>query len=141
MIDEIRQWLRKCPLIDKGDRFNVNYLGADPLCYTLEETPNIPILIQYLDGSSLREKIFVVASRDEYGADVLVNITNSGFWEQFEKWVESQNRKKSFPKMGENQTPRKIEITSSHYLFETSETTARYQIQMKLTYYQKGERT
>lgn len=98
MIDEIRQWLRKCPLIDKGDRFNVNYLGADPLCYTLEETPNIPILIQYLDGSSLREKIFVVASRDEYGADVLVNITNSGFWEQFEKWVESQNRKNHFRK-------------------------------------------
>ena len=30
-----RTWLRECPLIDKNDRFNVNYLGDRAVEYTL----------------------------------------------------------------------------------------------------------
>lgn len=140
MIDAIRCWLRACPLIDRKDRFNVNYLGAVPICFTVEETPNSPVVRRYLDGSTLREKTFVVASRDDYGEDVLINIANSGFWEKFSDWVERQNRSKRFPLMSHGKQPQKIEVTTSHYLFEADATTARYQIQMKLTYFQKGER-
>lgn len=140
MIESIRTWLRDCPLIDKKDRFNVNFLDADPICYTVEETPTSPIIKRYLDGSTVREKAFAVASRDEYGGDVLINIANSGFWEQFSDWVEQQNKSKNYPQMAEGQKPMTIEITTTHYLYEASATTARYQLQMKLTYFQKGER-
>ncbi len=140
MIDAIRDWLRSCPLVDKSGRFDVNYLGAEPICYTVEEVPNSPVLRRYLDGSTMREKVFVVASRDEYGANVLQNIANSGFWEQFSDWIEKQNKAKRFPVMETGKTPQKIEVTSSHYLFQAEASTARYQIQMKLTYFQKGAR-
>lgn len=141
MVDELRAWLRSCPLIDSKDRFDVNYLGAEPVCYTVDEVPTTPIIKKYLDGSTLRQKVFVVASRDAYGANVLQNIANSGFWEQFTEWVETQNAHRQYPSMRDGQTPRKIEVTTSHYLFESGADTARYQIQMALTYYQKGERT
>lgn len=140
MIDAIRDWLRACPFIDKKDRFNVNYLGAEPICFTVEEIPNSPIVRRFIDGSTVREKAFVVASRDEYGADVLTNIANSGFWEKFSDWIELQSKTKNFPLMPEGKQPQKIEITASHYLYEAEATTARYQIQIKLTYFQKGER-
>lgn len=35
-LDATRKWLREeCPLIDKQDRFNANYLGAETTEYTL----------------------------------------------------------------------------------------------------------
>ena len=36
VLDATRKWLRdECPLIDRGNRFNANYLGADATEYTL----------------------------------------------------------------------------------------------------------
>lgn len=140
MVSEIRDWLRTCPLIDKNDRFNVNYLGAEPVAFSIEETPNTPIIQQYLDGSTIREKAFVLAAVQDYSPDILSQIANSGFWEALSDWVEAQNRKRNFPKMPVGKTARKIEVATTHYLYRTGENTARYQVQMKLTYFQKGER-
>lgn len=141
MVSEIRDWLRTCPLIDKNDRFCVNYLDAEPVSFCLEETPNTAVVRRYTDGSSIREKTFVLAATQDYSSDTLSQIANSGFWEKFSDWVEAQNRKHTFPAMRSNQTPRKIEVTTTHYLYGTTEDTARYQVQMKLTYFQKGVRS
>lgn len=141
MVSEIRDWLRTCPLIDKNDRFCVNYLGAEPVSFCIEETPNSPIVQRYMDGSTIREKAFVLAATQDYSPDTLSQIANSGFWEKFADWVEEQNRRRNYPTMKTGQTPRKIEITTTHYLYGATENTARYQVQMKLTYYQKGARS
>lgn len=141
MISEIRKWLRTCPLIDQNDRFNVNYLDAEPVAFSIEETPNSPIIRRYMDGSSIREKIWVLAAVQDYSPDILSQIANSGFWEEFSDWVEQQNRERNFPVMKSGQIPRKIEVTTTHYLYYAGKNTARYQVQMRLTYFQKGERT
>lgn len=140
MTESVRTWLRSCPLIDQNDRFSINYLGAEPMEYTVEEVPGVPVLTKYMDGSTMRTASFVVASRSEYSADVLQNIANSGFWNQLETWVEDQDRQRKYPKLDDGRQARSIEITSSHYLYEVGANTARYQIQLQLTYYQKGAR-
>lgn len=140
MVSEIRDWLRTCPLIDQNDRFNVNYLGAEPIAFSIEETPNTPVVQRYLDGSTIREKTWVLAAVQDYSPDVLSQIANSGFWEQFSDWVEEQSRKKNFPQMSQGKISRKIEVTTTHYLYRAGENTARYQVQMKLIYFQRGER-
>lgn len=140
MINEIRTWLRNCPFIGDDDRFNINYLDASPICFSIEETPNSPVITTYLDGSTIREKNWVLASTQDYSPDSLQQLANSGFWENFSAWVEKQNKQRIFPQMDEGQIPRKIEISTTHYLYQADTNTARYQLQMKLTYFQKGER-
>lgn len=140
MMEAIRNWLLTCPLIEHFGGFSVNFLAAEPLAFSIEETPHIPVVKRYLDGSTLREKEWVLAAAQDYSPDALQQIANSGFWEQFTGWVEQQNKKKNFPQMPPGQTARAVEVTSTHYLYQVDANTGRYQVQMKLTYYQKGER-
>lgn len=140
MINEIRTWLRGCPLIDEEERFNVNYLDASPMCFSIEETPNTPVTKTYLDGSTIREKNWVLASTQDYSPDVLQQLANSGFWEKFSDWVEKQNKQHNFPQMTEGRIAKKVEVSTTHYLYQADTNTARYQLQMRLTYFQKGER-
>ena len=140
MIEEIRNWLRTCPLIDQSDRFNVNYLSQEPLAFSVEETPSNAIARRYMDGSTLRAKTWVLAAVQDYSPDVLAQVGNSGFWEQFSAWVEQQGRARNFPAMPKGCKARKIEVTTTHYLYRANTNTARYQVQMQLTYFEKGER-
>ncbi len=140
MIENIRQWLRTCPLISKDDVFNINHLEADTISYTIDNVPGITVLQSYLNGDSIRQKSFVIASRQEYSNDVLNNISATGFWDDFELWIENQNKLKNYPTMKAGQKIQSIYVTSSYYLYSTGPDTARYQIQITVTYYQKGER-
>lgn len=136
LIDEVRTWLQECTLIDANDRFNANYLGADPTEYTIEDVPVVAVLKQYL-GGALKQKNYMIASRNSYGVDILDNIANSGFYDALSDWVQAQNKARNFPNMGENKTVRNIKTTSTAYIFEAGADTARYQIPLQITYYEK----
>lgn len=138
MIDAIRDWLRTCPLIGKNDRFSVDWLDAEPLAFSIEEIPNTAVVRRYADGTTMREKAWVLAAVQDYSPDTLQQIANSGLWESFADWVEAQNKARIFPALPEGCTPAKVEITTTHYLYRAGASTARYQVQMKLTYYKKG---
>lgn len=135
IIDEVRKWMRKCPLV-KGKKVNVDYLGADIGAYTIDVVPAEPIVKTYTDGSTIRQFLFVFGSKEAYSADVLQNIENNGFFEKLQEWFEEQNRINSFPKLGTGKKAIKVEVTSTGYLFDESEDRARYQCQCKLSYYQ-----
>ena len=136
LIDEVRTWLQECTLIDANDRFNANYLGADPTEYTIEDVPVVAVLKQYL-GGALKQKNYMIASRNSYGVDILDNIANSGFYDALSDWVQAQNKARNFPNMGTNKVVRNIKTTSTAYIFEAGADTARYQIPLQITYYEK----
>lgn len=133
-------YFRKCPLIDQQNRLNFNALGAEPSECTIEDTPENPILQQYMDGSTVRAKTFVLGSRLSYGLDARMNIESSGAFEALRRWIEQQNRAKQFPALEEGRRALKLEALTDGYLFTSEEDTARYQIQLRLTYFEKGER-
>ena len=94
IIDAIRNYIRQFECLDAFNdaiRVNVNYLEDNPDTYSIEETPCEPILKKYVDGSSKRQYQFVFSSREPYGADVLQNIDNSGFYERFADEVETKD--------------------------------------------------
>lgn len=64
------------------------------------------------------------------------------FYEAFSRWVEIQNRRpRHLPELSDGRSAQKVEVTTSGYPFLVDDHgTARYQIQMKLTYFEKGER-
>ncbi|MEG0764407.1 MAG: hypothetical protein RRY65_00075 [Pseudoflavonifractor sp.] len=139
IIDAVRTYLSTCPLL-AGGKLNVDFLPPEAATYSVDVVPAKPVLKQYLDGSSNRQFLFVLATRTYYGAHIRQQVDNLGFFEDFEQWLAAQNKNKHFPDMGKDRTGRKLEVTTSGYVFAPDLDTARYQIQCRLSYYQKGER-
>jgi hypothetical protein len=137
LIDSIRRFLLDCPLLKDGV-LNVDYLGIAPTEYSVDTLPADPILKEYIDGSSVRQFVFAFGSVEEYGSDVDTNLANSSFYEDFAAWMEQKSRNKEFPLLGGNKTPIEIKAQGSGYLVENTENAARYQVQCRLVYTQKG---
>lgn len=140
IIEALRGWLRAYPPLSKG-RLAVDFLPKQAQTYSVDSVPCKEEVRRYLDGSSLRQFLFTLSSREFKGEDIGQNVDNLAFYEGFSTWVMEQNRARRFPQLGEGRTARKIEVTTSGYPFQVDDHgTARYQIQLRLEYFQKGKR-
>lgn len=139
IIEAVRIYLNTCPLL-ADDKLNVDFLPPGVAAFSVDVVPVQPVVKQYLDGSSKRQFLFVLATRSYYGAHVRQQIDNLGFFESFEEWLAEQNVNRNYPALGENRTGEKLEVATSGYVFAPDEDAARYQIQCKLSYFQKGTR-
>lgn len=134
LIDYIRSLLRTCPLLE-NERINVDFLDAENGSYSVNTSPAAPIVKRFIDGSSIRQYVFTFSSAELYGEEIRQNLENAGFWEDFMEWIESV----TLPQPLETgQEPQKIEVLSSGYAFMTDADSARYQIECRLLYKQKG---
>lgn len=140
MADQIWAYFRECEWIDKAKRLGFNALGPEVAEFSVEDEPESPILAKYMDGSTLRSKTFVLASRQEYGLDARLNIEKSGFFEKIRKWIEKQDKAKNYPVLEDGCTVNKIEALTDGYLYTSEKDSARYQIQLRIIYFEKGER-
>lgn len=136
MIKEIREYFLSSPILDELSKINVDFLGTDPQEYTIDGQVFDPVVKKYVDGGALKQYVFAFGSREYYGADTIQNIENSGFYERFSNWIEEQNDIGNLPILTGNKEAKSIEVLTSGYLFDSSEDNARYQIQMRLTYYE-----
>ena len=136
IIESVTKFIMSCPFLTELAKVNVDFLPADPDTYSVEEVPSETIRKRYLDGSSERQFLFTFAARLNYSDEVRNNIDNSGFFEDFEDWLEECTEKEFFPELKEGLTPLKIEAISSGYLFDVSGdlSNSRYQIQCRLIY-------
>lgn len=107
IIQSLRDYFLTCPLM--GDSaINVDYLPEGPeVEYSIDTTPATEIVKQYIDGSSVRQYLFVIRSVNDYGPDVLQNLANSGFYENLAAWLEAQTRTGNFPSLPEGKIPQK----------------------------------
>ena len=112
----------------------VDFMGNEPIEYTIEPIPCEPVLQKYTDGSCMKQFLFLFASREYFSEDIAVNLGNLEFYEKFEDWIEEQNDNGILPDLGENRDPVSIEVTSRGYAFSADTNTARYQVQLKLTF-------
>lgn len=112
---------------------NVNYLANEADNFSLEEVPVNPIVKKYLDGTAIRQFQFVFCSREPYSNEILQNIDNSTFYEDFAYEIESKNNEGILPLLS-NGEPLKIEVISSAYTVNVSEDTSMYQINLNFKY-------
>lgn len=140
-IDAVRDWLRTYPPLASG-RLGVDYLPEEAQTYSVDSVPGPEVVKRYLDGSAIRQFDFVLASREFYGDQIAQNADNLDWYEAFSDWVKTQNRRpKHLPELEGNRTARAVEVTTSGYPFQVSDDgRARYQIQLKLTYFERGTR-
>ena len=142
IIDSLRNYIRELKCLDTFNnaiRVNVNYLSPNTDTYSIEEIPIEPIIKTYVNGDSIRQYAFIFTSREPYGADVLTNIDNSGFYEKLADEIEENNNHDILPVLENNLEPLEIKVTSTGYAFAVTEDTAQFQIQLKLKYFKKGK--
>lgn len=136
----LREYFLACPLLEKY-RVGVDWLPDHGLAFSIDTTPASQILQRYASGSSLRQYLFNLRSVQDYGPDTLQNLANSGLYEELAAWMDAQTKARRLPNLGSGRTPQLIEAQSTGYLFTVSPDAGRYQIQCRLVYFQKGERT
>lgn len=141
IIEGIRTWLKTYEGFAE-ERINVDFLPDDVKTYSVDSVPTKEVIKKYLDGSTLRQFLFCISSREFYGEDIDQNVDTHSFYEELSAWLDKQRRKRSFPEIGDGRNVRSIEINSTAYPFVVDEHgTARYQIQLNMIYYQKGTRS
>lgn len=132
MIEKIREYfLTKVTLAKEFDNILADFLGDKATSYTIEPIPIEPILRQYADGGSLRQYAFQFGSREFYDDSVAQNIANLEFYEKFQEEIEENNSNGVRPEIPGIQS---IKCTSHGTLDGTESGTAKYVIQMKITY-------
>ena len=132
MISKIRQYFFELGIIDGNSNINVDFLSNKPIEYVIEPIPMEPVIRQYADGSSLRQFVFQFGSREYFGADVIQNMKNTEFYENFSALIEDNNKKGVLPKIKGIQS---IECLNNGTINEDNTDNAKYVIQMRITYY------
>ena len=133
IIEAVKTFVQQYPLL-ANSRLNVDFLPEDAQSYSIETVPGKEIVKKYIDGTSLRQFSFIVASREYFGEDIRQQIDNLGFYEDLGNWFEQCTREGNLPDLGIGRTSQSIEVTTSGYVFIPNENVARYQIQCQLKY-------
>ena len=138
LMETVRNYIASCPLLENNAILGIDKLDSMGIAYTIDAIPSDPIIKRYADGGQLRQFQFVFASRQYYGMNVLENLENSGFYENFVDWIEKNNAMglSRFINLGMDRKALSIAINSMPYVYDTEENTARYQVQLSLQYYQ-----
>lgn len=135
MIEKIREYFIENNIINSKSRINVDFLGEKAEEFAIIPMPVNPILEQYVNGSSLRQFQFQLISCNHYGVDVMQNMANSTFYEKLYDLIESNNKKRIYPQIDGIES---IECLNNGAIVDATTNTARYSIQMRITYYKEG---
>lgn len=136
IMKSIRDFIKKCPYLPDFKRsIGVDYLAPDVQSYMVESVPCDTIVKRYINGSSIRQFRFNFSSRETYSIDVLNNLSNSMFYENFQNWLEDCSRAKDLPNLADGKVAHQIMATTSGYVFDTEQEKAQYMIQCNMIYY------
>ena len=136
IIEALYNYFDKCELIDKDSPIGIDLLDESVKHYSIETVPCKPVLKAYRDGSAMKQYIFIFASRECYG-DNIINMANSRFYEELTEWITQQSRIRNLPVLPDKCEAQKLEVNSSGYVMDNDTRSARYQIQCRLKYYQE----
>ena len=138
--EALRDWFRECPYLQKGNRFGIDHLSADPTEYAIYMSPSSLQSFTDITGEvivkSVRELSFNFASREKHPSDVLQALANHGFYDGVINWIIEQNKNKNFPEIADG-TVISVMPSMTQYLFEAGANSGRYQISCKLKYRRK----
>lgn len=136
LIHSVREYILTCPFLEDW-RVNVDYLGG-AMEYSIDPLPAEPWIKRYADGGGIKQYQFAFTSKEYYDGDARTGIENSGFYQDFEEWIENNNKKGYLPDLeNARKMPVRVETMTSGYLFDSETDMARYQIQCRLIYEQE----
>ena len=85
-------------LTDNRYQVNANFLDNEIINYSLDRVPiEQPISENWIIPTKKYREVYEFRSRNSYGQDVMTNLTNIGFFEEFEDKIYSNNKKGVLP--------------------------------------------
>lgn len=133
----LRDWFRTCPAILASNRFRIDYLSDASTEYSIYAVPSTLKYRENILGEEVllpvQTQNFIFASKEDYGADVQQNLFNLGFYDAVVAWILAQNAAHSFPEW-DGGTIKSIVPTLTAFMSQAGSNTAKYQIQLKVTY-------
>lgn len=135
----VRNLLLTCPYIEASPlEMHINFIGNNPLQYSIDPEPTQQIIKKYLGGDTIRRFSFALSSRCETISDQ-DRAQNNDNYEKLSLWLEDITRKRRLPAMEIGKRPLRIEATGSVYLMERAEDndSAIYMMQIELQYIKK----
>ena len=128
--------------IASTDNFQVNadFLGINDEVieenYSINKIPTSSTIERWITGLEIHRDVYSLRSRKEYSQDVINNLMNIGFFEQFENIIKSNNKNGVLPEIEGIQS---IECLNCGTLNSVDGTTATFDIQIQITYMNTGE--
>ncbi len=84
-------------LTDNKYQINANFLTNDVNNYSLDRLPVDDNVEQWIIPTKKYREVYELRSRNSYGQEVMENLTNIGFFEEFEEIINSNNNKDVLP--------------------------------------------
>ena len=134
VIESIRDYFDKCPLLDPNAKLHLDYLGLEPIEYAIYTEPTDPVVKKYVDGAELRQHTFIFTTKNYMSEDYVTQLENIAFFDRFIQWIDLQSRKRLLPELEGNREAQRMEILTNGYLLANEGGQGQYQIQMRLIY-------
>lgn len=116
---------------DKKYQINANMLSNDINNYSLDKIPTSSQVERWITGIEIHRDVFSFKSRNAYSQDVINNLSNIGFFEQFESIIKSNNKKGVLPEIEGIES---IECLNNGTMLSSDTNTAEFDIQIQITY-------
>ena len=116
---------------DKNYQINANMLSNDINNYSIDKIPVQQEVERWITGMVIHRDVFSFKSRNAYSQDVINNLSNIGFFEQFESIIKSNNKKGVLPEIKGIES---IECLNCGTMLSSDTNTAEFDIQIQITY-------
>ncbi|MBR5157924.1 MAG: hypothetical protein IKW59_09185 [Clostridia bacterium] len=137
IINGIREFIAGCPLICEG-KINVDFLGAEPVEYSVERISTDEVIKRYSDGGMLKKFVFAITSREYVGMSVDKHLKAAEFHEKFSEWIAAKNDMGELPDIGKDKVTQSIRVSSSGVLKDMADDCAKYSIECTVVYFEGG---
>lgn len=121
-------------LTNKKYPINADMLSNNPNNYSLDKIPTASIVQKWITGDEIHRDVYSFRSRREYSQDTINNLSNIGFFEDFESLIKSNNKRGVLPEI---EGIEKIECLNCGTLNYADTNTAEFDIQIQITYKDK----
>ena len=86
-------------LNSKYKKINADFLGIDVNNYSLDKIPTASEVETWLTGTKICRDVYSFRSRNPYSSDRLSNLKNIGFFESFQRIINSNNDEGILPEI------------------------------------------
>ena len=118
-------------LNEQYEQINVNFLSNDINNYSLDKIPTENEVESWIIGDVLHKDLHSFRSRMNYSPDVISNIENIGFYEEFEKIIRLKNELQVLPDIKGIES---IKCLNCGSMVNANTNTAEFDIQIQIEY-------
>lgn len=120
-------------LNDKYRKINADFLGIEVNNYSLDKIPTASEVETWLTGTKICRDVYSFRSRNAYSSNRLNNLKNIGFFEEFQKVINSNNDNGILPKIDNIESIECLNQGTFNYADESMKT-AVFDIQLQIIY-------